>query len=142
MCGFLFFFFAFSQKFHELQHFISHFDERFPPRQNTGEIISRIADNSPTKQSIGQTHGMSCVHHVSPLPTLWDKPWPSPASFLGHGWSQKALCITRAPVVQSTEPTHRHGRDQHEIVSYFFVVDGFVARQIVYSYAREVRSPL
>ena len=118
------------------------FAEFFPPRQNTEKLISRIADKSPTKQNIRQAHDMSRVRRVSPFPTVRDRPGSSPASFPGHGWSQKAPCITRTPFVQSTEPTHRHRRDQYEIVSYFRVVDGFVARQVVYSHAGEVRSPL
>ena len=88
---------------------MSRFAEFFPPRQNTEKLNSRIADKSPTKQNIGQVHGMSRVRGVLPLPTVWDRPGSSPATFPGHGWSQKAPCITRAPFVQSTEPTHRHG---------------------------------
>ena len=51
----------------------------------------------------------------------------SPGTFPGRGWSQKAPCTTRAEFVQSTEPTHRHNRDPHEIASYFHVVEGFGA---------------
>ena len=42
---------------------------------------------------------MSRVRRVSPLPTVRDRTGSSPASFPGHGWSQKAPCITRAPFV-------------------------------------------
>ena len=78
------------------------------PGKNTEKFNSRIADKSPTKQNIGQAHGMSPVRRVSPPPTLRDRPGSSLASFPGHGWSQKAPCIARAPFVQPTEPTHRH----------------------------------
>ena len=107
-------------------------------------VLSRIADKIPTKQNIGQAHGMSRVRRVSSLPTVRDRSGSSPASFPGHGWSQKAPGITRSPVVLSTEPTHRHGEinTKFQIGSYFLVVDGFVARQVVCSYAHEARSPL
>ena len=108
------FFFAFSRKIHEFQHFLSCFAEFFPPRQITLKIISRIADKSPTKQNIGQ------------------RPWLVAKSAVHH---ESLLC----PVDSADSPTRR---DQHEIASYFLVVDGFVARQVVYSYAREARSPL
>ena len=73
-------------------------------------VLSRIADKIPTKQNIGQAHGMSRERRVLPsLPTVRDRPGSSPASLPGHGWSQKAPCISRAPFVQSTGPTHRLG---------------------------------
>ena len=124
-----------------MPRFADFFPDFFRPRQNAEKLNSRIADKSLTKQNIGQAHSLSRVGRVSPLPTVRDRPGSPPASFPGHGWSQKAPCITRAPFVQSTEPTHRHRRDQHEIASYFLVVDGFAARQVVYTYAREARSP-
>ena len=71
-------------------------------------IFSRVADKSPTNQNIVQAHGMSRVRRVSPLPTVRDRPGSSPASFPGHGWSQKAPCIRRAHLVHSAESTHRH----------------------------------
>ena len=60
-----FFFCAFSGKIHQLQEIISRFADFFP-RQNTYNIFSRIADERPTKQSIGQAHDMSRVRRVSP----------------------------------------------------------------------------
>ena len=71
--------------------------------------MRELQTKSPKKQNIGQAHGVRRVRRVSPLPTVRDRPGSSPASFPGHGWSQKAPCITRAHFVQSTEPTHRHG---------------------------------
>ena len=138
------FFFAFSRKFHELQHFMSRFAEFFPPRgdKKLKNYFANCRQKARHSRTSGRHTVMSRVRRVSPLPTVRDRPGSSPASFPGHGWSQKAPCITRAPFVQSTEPTHRHTRDQHEIASYFFIVDGFVARKVVYSYAREARSPL
>ena len=59
-----------------------------------------------------------------------------------HGWSQEAQCYTRALFVQSTESNHRHTQDLHEIASFFIVVVGFVAPQVVSIYSREVRSSL
>ena len=59
---------------------------------------------------------MSLVRHVSPLPTVRDRPGSCPSLCPGHGWSQKVPCITKAPFVQSTEPAHRHSRDKHETV--------------------------
>ena len=85
------------------------FSDFFPPRQNTEKQFRELQTKSTTKQNIGQAHGMSRVRRVSPLPAVRDRPASSPASLPGHGWSQKAPCITRAPFVQSTEPTHRHG---------------------------------
>ena len=84
------------------------FSDFFPPRQNTEKQFRELQTKSTTKQNIGQAHGMSLVRRVSPLPAVRDRPGSSPASLPGHGWSQKAPCITRAPFVQSTEPTHRH----------------------------------
>ena len=81
--------FAFSWKFNELQLFMSRFADFFPPRQNTEKLNSRIADKSPTKQNIGQAHGMSRVRRASPLPTVQNRPGSSPESFPDNSWSQK-----------------------------------------------------
>ena len=48
---------------------------------------------------------------------------------------------TRALFVQSVVPTHRHRRDQYETASGFLCFEGFVAPQVVYGCAHEVRSP-
>ena len=103
------FFFAFSRKIHEFQHSVARFAAFFPPRQNTEKYFRDLQTKKPAKQNIGQAHGMSRVRRLSQLPTVRDRPDSSPASFPGHGWSQNAPCITRAPFVRSTEPTHRHG---------------------------------
>ena len=110
--------FAFSWKFNELQLFMSRFADFFPPRQNTEKLNSRIADKSPTKQNIGQAHGMSRVHRVSPPPLYG----------IDQGHPQ------RHSQAMAGRRKRRASRD--------LVVDGFVARQVVYSYAREARSPL
>ena len=49
---------------------------------------------------------------------------------------------TRALFHQSSEPTHRHRRHIYETASCFLCLEGFVAPQVVYSCAHEVRSPL
>ena len=105
----LFFFRVFTEN-SRISAFCLSFCSIFSSSAKYLKIISRIADKSLTKQNIVQAHGMSRVRRVSPLPTVRDRPGSSPASFPGHGWSQKAPCITRAHFVQSTEPTHRHGQ--------------------------------
>ena len=49
---------------------------------------------------------------------------------------------TIALFLQSSEPTHRHKRDQYETASCFLCLEGFVTPQVVYSCAHDVRSPL
>ena len=120
-----------SRKIHELQCFIS---RRLLIFFLLGKIPKKQLRDLRTKD-IGQAHGVSRVRRVSPLPTVRGRPGSSPASFSSHGWSQKEPGITRALFVQSTKPTHRHRRGQHAIASHFLAVDGFVAPQVVYSFA-------
>ena len=70
----------------------------FPPRQNTEKIISRIADKSPTKQNIGQAHGMSSVRRVSPLPNVRDRLRSSPASFQAMTGCRKCRASRELPL--------------------------------------------
>ena len=114
-------------------------------------LLSKIPISSPPNlrktSHLRRTSGrrtVCAVCAVSPAPQHRIGQGSSPGSFPDHGWSQKAPCITTALFVQSTERAHTHrlGRDQHEIASYFLVVEGFVAPQVDYSYAREVRWPV
>ena len=83
---------------------------------------------------------MCAAYRHSPLYGIDDgRPQPHSHTMAGR---RKRPWITRDPFVRSTEPTHRRRRDQHEVACYFLVADGFVTRQVLYSYAREARSPL
>ena len=62
----------------------------------------------------------------------------SQASMVGR----RKRSATRELFSSSRQSTHRHRQDLYEIASFFLVVVGFVAPQVVSIYAREVRSPL
>ena len=89
------FFFAFSRKIHEFQHFVLRFAQFFPPRQNTAKKIAKCRQKPDKAEHRAGARYEPCAPRIA-TPTVRDRPGPSPASFPGHGWSQKAPRITRS----------------------------------------------
>ena len=139
-----FFFFAFPWKFHELQHFVSRFAVFFPPPEGT--IPKKIIRELQTKARQSKTWGRRTVWAVcaayrhSPLYGT-DQGHPQPHSQAMAG-CRKRRESRELPLSSRQSRLTDVGETNTKSPAIFFVVDGFVARKVVYSYAREARSPL